>query len=61
MAEICGHCDAFSTAIYKFVLDPRLKGDHQLIAEINGYILASEAELRDLRDRFETEYDIYGG
>ena len=61
MAEICGHSDALSTAIYKFILDPRLKGDHQLIAEINGYIMASENELRDLRDRFETEFDIYGG
>lgn len=61
MKEIRGHCDSFSTAIYKFILDPRLKGDHQLLAEINAHILASENELRDLRDRFETEYDIYGG
>ena len=61
MAEICGHSDALSTAIYKFILDPRLKGDHQLIAEINGYIQASENELRELRDRFEAEFDVFGG
>jgi len=60
LGAIAKDCSDFTLAVSKFILDPRLKGDRKLEAQIDSHITEMEMTLKDLRDRFESEHDIYG-
>lgn len=60
MESIRKDCNAFVLGVSKFTLDPRMKEDRHLQSQIDAHITEAELTLKDLRDRFESEYDIYG-
>jgi len=60
MTELNKDGNSYCNTIAKFILDPRMKEDRKLTAQIDSLITEAEMTLKDLRDRFDAEHNLYG-